>query len=97
MAKGIIDWRAAKGPFTSREQFREVPGFGDAAFVQAVGFLKISEGTNPLDATRIHPESYQVAERVLEKINASSAELVDREKASENFRRSRQNRPDIDG
>ena len=80
VAKGIIDWRAAKGPFTSREQFREVPGFGDAAFVQAVGFLKISEGTNPLDATRIHPESYQVAERVLEKIDASSAELVDREK-----------------
>ena len=80
VAKGIIDWRAAKGPFTSREQFREVPGFGDAAFVQAVGFLKISEGTNPLDATRIHPESYQVAERVLEKIGASSAELVDREK-----------------
>ena len=80
VAKGIIDWRAAKGPFTSREQFREVPGFGDAAFVQAVGFLKISEGTNPFDATRIHPESYQVAERVLEKIGASSAELVDREK-----------------
>ena len=80
VAKGIIDWRAAKGPFTSREQFREVPGFGDAAFVQAVGFLKISEGTNPLDATRIHPESYQVAERVLEKIGAYSAELVDREK-----------------
>ena len=80
VAKGIIDWRAAKGPFTSREQFREVPGFGDAAFVQAVGFLKISEGINPLDATRIHPESYQVAERVLEKIGASSAELVDREK-----------------
>jgi len=80
VAKGIIDWRAAKGPFTSREQFREVPGFGDTAFVQAVGFLKISEGTNPLDATRIHPESYQVAEKVLEKINASSAELVDREK-----------------
>jgi uncharacterized protein len=80
VAKGIIDWRAAKGPFTSREQFREVPGFGDAAYVQAVGFLKISEGTNPLDATRIHPESYQVAEKVLKEIDASSAELVDREK-----------------
>ena len=80
VAKGIIDWRAAKGPFTSREQFREVPGFGDAAFVQAVGFLKISDGINPLDSTRIHPESYQVAERLLEKIETSSAELVDREK-----------------
>ena len=80
VAKGIIDWRASKGPFTSREQFREVPGFGDAAYVQAVGFLKISEGINPLDATRIHPESYEVAEKLLEKIDASSAELVDREK-----------------
>jgi predicted RNA-binding protein with RPS1 domain len=80
VAKGIIDWRAAKGPFTSREQFREVPGFGDTAFVQAVGFLKISDGINPLDSTRIHPESYQVAERLLEKLDTSSAELVDREK-----------------
>jgi predicted RNA-binding protein with RPS1 domain len=80
VAKGIIDWRAAKGPFTSREQFREVPGFGDTAFVQAVGFLKISDGINPLDSTRIHPESYQVAERLLEKLDMSSAELVDREK-----------------
>ena len=80
VAKGIIEWRAAKGPFTSREQFREVPGFGDAAFVQAVGFLKIADGMNPLDSTRIHPESYQVAERLLEKMDTSSAELVDRDK-----------------
>jgi predicted RNA-binding protein with RPS1 domain len=57
-----------------------VPGFGDAAFVQAVGFLKIADGMNPLDSTRIHPESYQVAERLLEKMDTSSAELVDRDK-----------------
>ncbi len=83
VARGIVDWRAAKGAFTSREQFREVPGFGDAAYVQAVGFLKIAEGGNPLDATWIHPESYPVAERLLEKIGRTAADLGDREKQRE--------------
>jgi uncharacterized protein len=83
VARGILDWRAAKGPFTSREQFREVPGFGEAAFVQAVGFLKISEGSNPLDATRIHPESYEVAEQLLQKIGRMPADLTDRERQRE--------------
>ena len=83
VARGIFDWRAAKGPFTSREQFREVPGFGDSAFVQAVGFLKIGEGSNPLDATRIHPESYEVAERLLQKIGRTPEDLTDRERQRE--------------
>lgn len=80
VARGIVDWRSAKGAFTSREQFREVPGFGDAAYVQAVGFLKIADGVNPLDATWIHPESYPVAERLLEKIGHAASDLGDREK-----------------
>ncbi len=79
VARGIVDWRAAKGPFTSREQFREVPGFGDAAYVQAVGFLKIADASNPLDATRIHPESYAVAEQLLGKIGRTPADLTNRE------------------
>ena len=83
VARGIVDWRAAKGAFTSREQFREVPGFGDAAYVQAVGFLKISDGANPLDATWIHPESYPVAARLLEKLGHTTADLGDREKQRE--------------
>ena len=83
VARGIVDWRSAKGAFTSREQFREVPGFGDAAYVQAVGFLKIADGANPLDATWIHPESYPVAERLLEKIGHAATDLGDREKQDE--------------
>lgn len=83
VARGILDWRAAKGPFTSRDQFREVPGFGDAAFVQAVGFLKISDGSNPFDATRIHPESYEVAKKLLDKIGRTPADLSDRERQQE--------------
>jgi uncharacterized protein len=81
IARGIAEWRAAKGAFTARQQLLEVPGFGEATYVQAAGFLKIGGGSNPLDATWIHPESYAVAERVLERIGASVHDLSGRERA----------------
>ena len=65
-AKRIYDYRRQHGPFRNRAQLREVPGIGEATFIQAAGFLKITGGDNPLDATWIHPESYPVAEKVLE-------------------------------
>ena len=77
-AKNFHDWRTKNGPFTSRQQFLEVPGFGDAAYIQSVGFLKISGGINPLDATWIHPESYAVAEQVLAKLGGSPTDLASR-------------------
>ena len=80
-AKNFHEWRTKNGPFVSRQQFLEVPGFGEAAFVQAVGFLKIPGGTNPLDSTWIHPESYAVAERVLERLGGSPADLASRQQA----------------
>jgi uncharacterized protein len=80
-AKNIHEWRTKNGPFTSRQQFLEVPGFGEAAFVQAVGFLKIAGGANPLDSTWIHPESYAIAEKVLERLGGSPADLSSRQQA----------------
>ncbi|MFM7205905.1 MAG: Tex-like N-terminal domain-containing protein [Planctomycetaceae bacterium] len=80
-ARNFHEWRTKNGPFTSRQQFLEVPGFGEAAYVQAVGFLKIPGGTNPLDSTWIHPESYAVAERVLERLGGSPADLSSRQQA----------------
>ena len=80
-AKNFHEWRTKNGPFTSRQQFLEVPGFGEAAFVQSVGFLKIPGGTNPLDSTWIHPESYAIAERVLERLGGSPADLANRQQA----------------
>ncbi|MEI6504918.1 MAG: Tex family protein [Planctomycetota bacterium] len=80
-AKNFHEWRTKNGPFTSRQQFLEVPGFGEAAFVQAVGFLKIPGGTNPLDATWIHPESYPIAEKVLERLGGSPADLASQQEA----------------
>jgi len=81
-ARNLHEWRTKNGPFTSRQQFLEVPGFGEAAFVQAVGFLKIVGGSNPLDSTWIHPESYPAAEKVLERFGGSPTILADRDQAA---------------
>ena len=75
-ARNLHEWRTKNGPFTSRQQLLEVPGFGQGAFVQAAGFLKIVGGSNPLDATWIHPESYAVAEKVLDRLGASPGDLA---------------------
>jgi uncharacterized protein len=80
-ARGFHEWRSKNGPFTSRQQFLEVPGFGETAFVQAVGFLKITGGVNPLDATWIHPESYPVAVQVLERLGGKPEDLTSRQEA----------------
>lgn len=75
-ARRVYEYRREKGPFKNREQLKEVPGFGEATFVQAAGFLKIIGGENPLDATWIHPESYATARRVLEKMGTDETELA---------------------
>ncbi len=78
-ARRLYDYRSQNGPFKSREQLKEVPGFGEAAFVQAAGFLKIGDGENPLDATWIHPESYELAGQVLENMECTVADLAQKE------------------
>ena len=75
-ARRLHDYRLEHGPFRNREQFREVPGIGDATFVQAAGFLKITGGDNPFDTTWIHPESYDVARQLLERSGSSIEELA---------------------
>jgi uncharacterized protein len=82
-ARRVYDYRREHGPFKSREALKEIPGFGDATFVQAAGFLKITGGENPLDLTWIHPESYELADRVLGKLDANSRDLADKEKTSQ--------------
>ncbi|MBI1248541.1 S1 RNA-binding domain-containing protein [bacterium] len=75
-ARRIYEHRQAKGPFRSREEIREVAGIGEATFVQAAGFLKVVPAENPLDATWIHPESYEVATSLLEKLGCSLTEVL---------------------
>lgn len=65
LAGRIVAFRDEKGTFSSREEIRKVQGLGPKAFEQSAGFLRIRGGTNPLDASAIHPESYPIAEAVL--------------------------------
>ncbi len=81
-ARRVYEYRREHGPFRSREQLREVAGFGDATFVQAAGFLKIAGGENPLDATWIHPESYPVADKVMDHFQCKATDLADKEAAA---------------
>ena len=82
-ARRVYEHRCKVGPFKSRRQLLEVNGFGEAAFVQAAGFLKISGCDDPLDATWIHPESYAVASALLEKLGFAPTDLNDKQKCAE--------------
>ncbi len=70
VAENIIKARDENGRFASRVQLKKIPRLGAKTYEQAIGFLRITEGKNPLDATGIHPESYETAERILKLIDA---------------------------
>ncbi len=76
LATNIIKHRKEKGPFRSRNELREVPRLGPMAFEQAAGFLRIRNGTNPIDNTAVHPESYKVVEKMAAHLNLSIEELI---------------------
>jgi uncharacterized protein len=71
LAERIVAHRDENGPFLQREDLRAVSGLGPKAFEQSAGFLRIQSGKNPLDASAIHPESYHVAQAVLQKADIS--------------------------
>lgn len=82
-AKRVCERRVANGPYRNREELKEVSGLGETAFSHCAGFLKIVGGENPLDATWIHPESYELATKILEKLGFTPADLLVREKVAE--------------
>ncbi len=67
-AASIVAYRDSNGPFDNRDELKQVDGIGEIAFQQAAGFLRISSGSNPLDNTAIHPESYDATRRLLKKM-----------------------------
>ncbi|MBN9430769.1 MAG: RNA-binding transcriptional accessory protein [Burkholderiales bacterium] len=76
VAQRVVEWRDRNGAFSSRDGLRAVPYFGDKAFEQAAGFLKVREGDNPLDSSAVHPEAYPVVERILQKVGKTARELI---------------------
>lgn len=78
IARRICDFRQKHGQIKQRQQLLEVAGIGEATFTQAAGFLKIRESEEPLDATWIHPESYEDAHQLLAALNVEPAEILTR-------------------
>lgn len=76
LAQNIIEFRNENGPFKSRSQLKKVPRLGDKAFEQAAGFLRISEAKHPLDASAVHPERYDLVEKMAKDVNASVSDLM---------------------
>jgi len=80
LAKGILEYRNEHGPFLSREGLRKVPRLGPKAFEQAAGFLRISDGENPLDRSAVHPESYSIVDAMARDLGCSVLDLMRDEK-----------------
>jgi uncharacterized protein len=78
-AKNIIKWRDENGRFTTRRQLLKVSRLGPAAYTQCAGFLRIADGTMPLDNTPVHPESYDLTVKILDKLGFSLADLQDKD------------------
>lgn len=79
-AKNIVAYRNENGKFTGRRQLLKVPRLGPAAFTQCAGFLRILDGKSPLDATPVHPESYKLAEALLDKLGFAVEDLKDKDR-----------------
>ena len=75
VADNIVAYREENGAFTDRRQLKKVPKLGPKAYLNSAGFLRITGGDNPLDATSVHPESYPVATEVLKRAGVSADEL----------------------
>lgn len=76
LAKNIVAYREANGAFTNRKQLLKVAKLGPKAFEQCAGFLRIKNGENPLDYTGVHPESYEAAQKLLEKVGMTAEEIL---------------------
>ena len=78
VAKNIVAFRQENGGFTSRKQLLKVPRLGPAAFTQCAGFLRLNGAKNPLDNTFVHPESYELAERIIGELGFTLRDLQDK-------------------
>jgi protein Tex len=76
VADNVVSYRDQNGPFGNRRELLKVPRLGDKAFEQCAGFLRIADGTQPLDASAVHPEAYPLVERIVQKCGRSIKQLM---------------------
>ena len=80
IAKNIVEYREQNGRFTDRRQLLKVPKLGPKAFEQCAGFMRITDGVNPLDATSVHPESYEATLKLLDKLGMTMEDVKEAQK-----------------
>ena len=80
IAKNIVEYREANGKFTNRKQLLKVAKLGPKAFEQCAGFMRITDGDNPLDATGVHPESYDAVSKLMEALSFTMDDVVEAQK-----------------
>ena len=80
IARNIVDYRETNGRFTDRRQLLKVAKLGPKAFEQCAGFMRIADGDNPLDATSVHPESYEAAKKLMEKLGLTMEDIREAQK-----------------
>ncbi len=83
IANNIVKYRDEHGKLKERKELLKVPKLGKATFEQCAGFIRITDGKNPLETTAVHPESYKIAENLLDSIGYNKEDLVDKEKIKE--------------
>ena len=83
IAKNIVKYRDENGKFKNRKELLKVSKLGKVAFEQCAGFIRVFDGDNPLDITAVHPESYDVTEKLLNSLGFNKKDLTDKEKLSE--------------
>lgn len=86
LAQNIVQYRAENGPFVCRKDLKKVPRLGEKAFEQCAGFLRIPNGTNPLDNSAVHPESYPVVEKMAADLHCTVGELMKRKELKQQIR-----------
>ena len=80
IARNIVDYREKNGRFTDRKQLLKVAKLGPKAYEQCAGFMRIADGDNPLDATSVHPESYEAAKKLMEKLGLTMEDVKEAQK-----------------
>lgn len=86
LAQNIVQYRAENGPFDSRKDLKKVPRLGEKAFEQCAGFLRIPNGSNPLDNSAVHPESYPIVEKMAADLHCTVGELMKRKELKQQIR-----------
>lgn len=86
LAQNIVQYRAENGPFVCRKDLKKVPRLGEKAFEQCAGFLRIPNGSNPLDNSAVHPESYPVVEKMVADLHCTVGELMKRKELKQQIR-----------